>query len=65
MKEIMTEATVEAFLNGWVQHFGCPLSVVTDQGSQYTSHLWKSLMNALGIKHVTTTSYHPQSNGFS
>ena len=63
MKEITAEATVEAFLNGWIQHFGCPLSVVTDQGSQFTGHLWKNLMSFLGIKHVTTTSYHPQSNG--
>jgi len=39
MKEITAEATVEAFLNDWVQQFDCCLSVVTYQGSQYTSNL--------------------------
>ena len=63
MRDITAEITMETFMNGWIQHFGCPLTVVTDQGSQFTSHLWKSYMKILGIKHITTTSYHPQSNG--
>ena len=63
MRDITAEITMEIFMNGWIQHFGCPLTVVTDQGSQFTSHLWKSYMKILGIKHITTTSYHPQSNG--
>ena len=63
MKEITAEATIEAFVSGWIQYFGCPLSVVTDQGGQFTGYLWKNLMSVLGIKHATTTSYHPQANG--
>ena len=63
MRDIIAESTVDAFMNGWIQHFGCPKSVVTYQGGQFTSHLWSSYMNILGIKLVTTTSYHPQSNG--
>jgi len=63
LKEITTEATIEALMNGWIQHFGCPVSVVTDQGGQFTGNVWKQFMSVLGIKHVTTTSYHPQSNG--
>ena len=61
MKEITAEATIEAFVSGWIQYFGCPLSVVTDQGGQFTGYLWKNLMSA--FKHATTTSYHPQANG--
>jgi len=30
LRKISTEATFEAFMNGWIQHFGCPVSVVTD-----------------------------------
>ena len=62
-KEITAEATIEAFVSGWIQYFGCPLSVVTDQGGQFTGYLWKNLMSVLGIRHATTTSYHPQANG--
>ena len=64
IKEITAEATIEAFVNGWIQYFGCPLSVVTNQGGQFTGYLWKNLMSVLGItgKHATTTSYHPQAN---
>ena len=64
MRDITAESTVDAFMNGWIQHFGCPKSVMTDQGGQFTSHLWSSYMNILGIKQVTTTSYNPLSNVF-
>jgi hypothetical protein len=37
--------------------------ITLDRGSQFTSALWDSLCNTLGIKHVQTTAYHPQSNG--
>ena len=32
-------------------------------GVQFTSAIWSVLCKRLGIQHVTTTSYHPQSNG--
>jgi transposase InsO family protein len=37
--------------------------ITSDRGSQFTSALWDSLCNILGIRHVQTTAYHPQSNG--
>jgi transposase InsO family protein len=36
--------------------------ITLDRGSQFTSALWESLCNTLGIKHVQTTAYHPQAN---
>ena len=56
MRDITAEITMETFMNGWIQHFGCPVTIVTDQGSQFTGHLWKSHMKILGIKHITITS---------
>ena len=50
MRDITAESNVDVFMNGWIQHFGCPKSVVTDQGGQFTNHLWSSYMNILGIK---------------
>ena len=63
MKEVSAEATAEALLHGWIQFYGVPKTITSDRGSQFTGHVWKNVMNILGIKHVTTTSYHPQSNG--
>jgi hypothetical protein len=39
------------------------LGLTTDRGTQFTSALWSSTCMSLGIKHVPTTAYHPQSNG--
>ena len=63
MTEITAEATAQALLNGWIQYYGVPESITTDRGSQFTSQVWKDLLHFLGSKHITTTSYHPQSNG--
>ena len=63
MKEVSAETTAEALLHGWIQFYGVPKTITSDRGSQFTGHVWKNVMNILGIKHVTTTSYHPQSNG--
>ena len=63
MKEITAEATAGALLNGWIQYYGVPETITTDRGSQFTSQVWKDLLYFLGTKQITTTSYHPQSNG--
>ena len=47
----------------WVSRFGCPDSIVTDQGRQFTSDVWHELSDLLGITRKQTASYHPQSNG--
>ena len=39
-----------------------PASQPLPSGSQLTSSAWSAFCWSLGIKHITTTSYHPQSN---
>ena len=56
-------AVADTFASEWVARYGVPLQVTTDQGTQFTSATWKSLCKSLGMKHVTTSAYHPQSNG--
>jgi hypothetical protein len=53
----------DAFIANWVARFGMPTTVTTDRGAQLTSTLWTATCTSLGIKHILTTSYYPQSNG--
>jgi hypothetical protein len=50
-------------IQGWIALYGVPAGITSDRGSQFTSTLWDSLCNTLGIKHMQTAAYHPQSNG--
>lgn len=43
--------------------FGIPKSILSDQGSDFMSQLMKDLTNLFKTKHISTTPYHPQSNG--
>ena len=47
----------------WIAQHGVPETITTDRGSQFVSEIWKQLLQTWGIKHSTTTPYHPQSNG--
>ena len=42
---------------------GVPMSLLSDQGTQFMSVLMKCLCKRLGIKQIRTTPYHTQSNG--
>lgn len=59
--EANTIATV--IYEGWIVRFGCPERITSDQGRQFESHLFKTLMNRMGIEKTRTTAYHPQANG--
>jgi hypothetical protein len=53
----------EAFFRGWISRFGVLDQITSDRGAQFTSEVWASLCQRLGIKHLLTSAYHPQSNG--
>ncbi len=63
LKSMAAEDCVEVLISAWVARFGVPTIITSDQGRQFTSALWAGLTKLLGIKHVQTTAYHPQSNG--
>ncbi|XP_064076296.1 uncharacterized protein LOC135194612 [Vanessa tameamea] len=63
VQEITAENVAKVFYENWIARFGCPLRISTDQGRQFESELFKSLMKKFGITRIRTTAYHPQSNG--
>jgi hypothetical protein len=54
---------LDAFIHTWVARYGVPGIVSKDRGRQFTSEIWQILCQKLSIKHISTTAYHPQSNG--
>ena len=61
--DITTQSVIDAFAYGIVAIFGVPESITTDNGSQFTSAMWKQLMDVWGIRSHFTTTYHPEANG--
>ncbi len=44
-------------------NFGFPQVIQTDQGTNFMSRLFKQVLSQLNIKHVTSSAYHPESQG--
>lgn len=63
MRDMAASTVADAFIAGWVARFGCPATVTSDRGTQFSSVIWQLMCERLGISHNMTTAYHPQSNG--
>ena len=57
--------TAQAAYNHFFSKYGFPEKIVTDQGTNFESYLFKDLCKVANITKLRTTSYHPQSNGNS
>jgi RNase H-like domain found in reverse transcriptase/Integrase zinc binding domain/Integrase core domain len=62
LRDVTAATCVDTFTSGWVAHYGVPTAMTTDRGVQFTSELWHVMCRTLGIRHILTTAYHPQSN---
>ena len=51
------------FISGMVHHYGVPHSIITDNGSNFTTNEVKTWCAKLGIKLDYASVYHPQTNG--
>ncbi|XP_040164895.1 uncharacterized protein K02A2.6-like [Anopheles arabiensis] len=61
-RQTTAQATVQ-MLRGLCARFGIPETVVSDNGTQFTSSEFRDFCMENGIHHVRTAPYHPQSNG--
>ena len=46
-----------------ITRFGCPLTLISDQGTHFINKTIKTLTDQFQIDHRWSTRYHPQSNG--
>jgi len=63
LKSISADVVADAFVATWVARFGVPSKLTTDRGTQCIGLTWQCLWRMLGVRHITTCAYHPQSNG--
>ncbi|UYV74194.1 hypothetical protein LAZ67_11002383, partial [Cordylochernes scorpioides] len=63
LPDMKSETVARAFYENWIVRFGAPHTVISDQGKQFTSQLFKDLTTLCGIKLRHSTAYHPQCNG--
>jgi transposase InsO family protein len=46
-----------------VSTFGKPRAILTDNGEEFRSYAYENFLQRLGIEHLHTSPYHPQTNG--
>lgn len=63
MKDQRAESIIDKLIEHFIYTFSAPKQILTDQGSNFVSNLMQGFEEAFQIKHIKTTSFHPQSNG--
>ena len=64
IREEMTELDAEIVVKRALEKYpNARPRLITDNGSQYTSHEFKQFISRHGLTHVRTSPYYPQSNG--
>jgi len=58
-----TKQTADAFLNNIYRLHGLPHDIITDRGPQFTSTLWKEILEELNVKSIVATTDHHETVG--
>ncbi|XP_065224345.1 uncharacterized protein K02A2.6-like [Planococcus citri] len=62
MQSITTEKVIECFVECF-SRFGNPTVLISDNAPQFVSSEMSTYLRSIGVKHVTSPPFHPQSNG--
>ncbi|SOV09593.1 uncharacterized protein UDID_19021 [Ustilago sp. UG-2017a] len=62
-KTVTAKQTAVLLYGHMVRLFGYPDHMVSDRGRQFISGAWKAFAEQMGVKHLLSTAYHPQTDG--
>ena len=51
------------YIDKIVRWHGILLSIISDRGAQFTSHLWRSFQKSLGMQVKISTAFYHKTNG--
>ena len=57
------ETIVNIILDELIPRHSCPVTIVTDNGTEFKNSVMETLCQDLNIKHIFTSTYHPEGNG--
>ena len=61
--EFTAEGTTNILINRYIPFWGCPRSILSDNGLQFRSKLSHAVYELIGVREIATSSYHPNGNG--
>ena len=61
--EFTPEGTADILMNQYIPLWGCPRTILSDNGLQFCSKLSQAVYQLLGEHKLATSSYHPKCNG--
>ena len=61
--ELTAEGTAGILVNKYIPLWGCPFSLLSDNGLQFCSKLSHVVYKLLGTRKIATSSYHTNGNG--
>ena len=61
--EFTAEGTANILVNRFIPLWGCPSTLLSDNGPQFCARLATAVYKLLGIRKLTTSAYHPSGNG--
>lgn len=64
MSSITSAVTIDKLQNIFATH-GLPRTIVTDNGASFTSSEFQRFCRSNGIQHLTSSPYHPSTNGLA
>ena len=61
--EFTAECTANILVNKYIHSWGCPRTILSDNGLQFCCKLLLAVYQLLGVRKLATNSYHPSGNG--
>ena len=59
------ETIAQKFMSHWFGVFGAPRRLLTDNGTNYCSHIFEAMLQKIKTKHVYTSPYNPAGDGIA